>query len=490
MHQQRRDRWIAVLVAVCACTSPSRASPSPKGGAGAAVVWQPFEVELTSSADAPYPQPQVGNSRNPAPSLPPSRPSPSSSQSHAPLNALPTSLPLTTHQSPPFCRCRQVWSRLELNATLTHAASGTVLSTPGFWDGGKTWRVRFSCPLPGRWAWRTSFSVPQDTGLANVSGAVDAAPYQHGGADPNPLYQHGVLRPSANNRYLEHADGTPFYWLGDTHWSGFSTAEHWNETNNPSVDPAHPASMLKQMVDVRARQGYSVWKGETFVVNGAQGGHGGGISNAGGEAWGVGGMYGELRPQFWRAIDDVVAYINSRGMVVSLAFAGIGRGLTDAQQEAPLTALARYAVARYAGFHTVWTTCQEYCSASGGRAPLVAAWGRVAASQYALDPHKRSTSLHNCYQNPRPPWQGASWFGHATLQQSHFVTSSVDHWIALYNYTPTRTIIEDEVSDVTSQGAVQQSAAERGPLSLLSCSFATCAPHKALGGGGGVRGDP
>ena len=70
--------------------------------------------------------------------------------------------------------------------------------------------------------------------------------------------------------------------------------------------------MLRQMVDVRAAQGYSVWKGETFVINGAQGGNAGGIANAGGYAWGKGGMYGELRPGFWQAMDDVVAYINSQ----------------------------------------------------------------------------------------------------------------------------------------------------------------------------------
>eukprot|EP01044_Picomonas_judraskeda_P028814 COSAG03_NODE_9719_length_697_cov_34297.351171_3_plen_92_part_01 len=40
--------------------------------------------------------------------------------------------------------------------------------------------------------------------------------------------------------------------------------------------------MLKEIVDVRAAQGYSVWKGETFVVNGKQGGSAGSIANAGG----------------------------------------------------------------------------------------------------------------------------------------------------------------------------------------------------------------
>jgi len=178
---------------------------------------------------------------------------------------------------------------------------------------------------------------------------------------------------------------------------------------------------------VRARQGYSVWKAETFVINGGQGGHhddSGGIANDGGEAWGPnGGRYSDLRPEFWAAIDRRVAYANSQGLVVSLAFAGIGRGMPDASTEPAVTALARYAVARYAGYSTVWTTCQEYC-ANGDSA----AWGRVAESQYALDPLKRSTSLHNCASNPVPTWRNASWYGHVTMQQGHGITSSYTHW--------------------------------------------------------------
>ena len=39
------------------------------------------------------------------------------------------------------------------------------------------------------------------------------APY----AGSNALYRHGILRPHKSGRFLEHADGVPFYWLGDTH---------------------------------------------------------------------------------------------------------------------------------------------------------------------------------------------------------------------------------------------------------------------------------
>ena len=325
---------------------------------------------------------------------------------------------------------QKAW-RVELNATFSHEQSGTVLHGAGYWDGGTDWKLRFAPPTAGEWKWSTSCSDLENSGLHAKTASFAAT----ANAGTNPLFLHGFLRPNKGNRFLEHADGTPFYWLGDTHWSGFSSAEHWADSDNTTIDPGASAhSMLKEMVDVRARQGYSVWKGETFVVNGKQGGEQGGISNAGGDTWGAGGMYGALRPEFWQAVDEIVEYINSKGIVVSFAFAGIGRGLTNESMVPDIMALARYTTARYAGYSTVWTTCQEYCAGVSGHAEpwAVSAWGKIAESQWLLDPHKRSTSLHNCAWNPIPSWRGASWYGHNTNQQGHFSTQPVEHWLEQY----------------------------------------------------------
>src|SRR5262249_52271138 len=52
----------------------------------------------------------------------------------------------------------------------------------------------------------------------------------------NPLLQHGMLRVSANKRYLEHADGTPFFWLGDTWWTGLSDRLPWRGFQELTAD--------------------------------------------------------------------------------------------------------------------------------------------------------------------------------------------------------------------------------------------------------------
>lgn len=297
---------------------------------------------------------------------------------------------------------------IELDMEFHHLRTAQRFTTPGFWDGADVWRVRFSPPLVGDWQYISSCTDPRNPGLHNQNGTFSVVPYE----GKNPLFLHGVIRPSVGGRFLEHADGTPFYWLGDTHWSGFSNAERWNTTSNNTIDtdPAGLGSMFKELVDVRAKQGYSVWKAETFIINGAQGidardgsNHDNShlkkgdnphhyVVNQGGPAWGAnGGFLVDLNPTFWSAIDERVAYVNSKGIVVSLAFAGIGRGMADDSYEPQLKALARYTVARYAGYSTVWTTCQEYCACGNGSpshydARCSDAWMRVAKVQWELDP--------------------------------------------------------------------------------------------------------
>ena len=134
----------------------------------------------------------------------------------------------------------RLWADIELNVTFVSGALTMVM--PGFWDGGDTWRVRFSPTKPGSWSYISSCSDSADAGLHGVKGTFESTAY----SGTNPLFQHGVLVPSANRRYLEHADGTPIYWLGDTHWSGFSSAEHFDDTNNKTFD--NTGSMFKEMV--------------------------------------------------------------------------------------------------------------------------------------------------------------------------------------------------------------------------------------------------
>src|SRR5687767_2506061 len=52
----------------------------------------------------------------------------------------------------------------ELRVTFT-SPSRQTRTVAGFWDGGVTWRVRFSPDEPGRWTYATSAAPESDGGL-------------------------------------------------------------------------------------------------------------------------------------------------------------------------------------------------------------------------------------------------------------------------------------------------------------------------------------
>lgn len=61
--------------------------------------------------------------------------------------------------------------------------------------------------------------------MHNQKGEVEVHPYQGN----NSFLKHGPLRVSENHRYLEHIDGTPFFWLADTWWMGLCKRLTWPE---------------------------------------------------------------------------------------------------------------------------------------------------------------------------------------------------------------------------------------------------------------------
>ncbi|MCC7145033.1 MAG: DUF4038 domain-containing protein [Phycisphaeraceae bacterium] len=113
------------------------------------------------------------------------------------------------------------FNQVELNALLIEPG-GRQRRVPGFWAGGQTWKVRLSGHEVGEYRFQTLASVA-DEGLHHQEGKFQVTEYK----GENPLYRHGPVRVSANKRYLEHVDGSPFLWLGDTWWMGLTKRLPW-----------------------------------------------------------------------------------------------------------------------------------------------------------------------------------------------------------------------------------------------------------------------
>jgi hypothetical protein len=314
----------------------------------------------------------------------------------------------------------------DVSATFT-SSTGTSMTMPGFWDGGQTWKIRFAPTFVGIWTYRMNAS---DVGLDNHTGFITCTQY----TGPLSIYQHGFLKPSTNNRYLTYADGKPFYWLGDTHWSRFSIAERFNQSNDLRF-----SSMFEGMIDRRIEQGFTVWKAETFANNNEQGNP---PVNEGGSGWNNNEFFVDLNSAFWQNIDQRIEYLANKGMVISMA-QGIGRSRTSTSDEVDHKRLARYILARYGAYPTVWITAQEFPDVRSGSCGQC--WADVAADVYDLDPYKRDNSMHNAYTN-LIIYHDQVWYGFVTLQQGHNQVNSVDHWLAQYNAMPPRPILEDEAN--------------------------------------------
>lgn len=123
----------------------------------------------------------------------------------------------------------------------------------GFWDGGRTFRVRLLATTPGEWSW-VSGSNQQDAGLNGRKGSFEAGEWSEAEKQENPC-RRGFLRATANGHALEYADGTPCFLVGDTWWATPTFRFKWYDDDHER--PVGPEMGFKDMVRYRKAQGYN-----------------------------------------------------------------------------------------------------------------------------------------------------------------------------------------------------------------------------------------
>jgi hypothetical protein len=126
----------------------------------------------------------------------------------------------------------------------------------GFWDGGRTFRIRFVTTSPGEWRWVIGSNQPDDAGLSNGRGTLRAVDWTEAEKKQN-INRRGFLRTTANGRALQHADGTPFFMIGDT-WLAASTWRlPWRGVRPETDYVPGPGISFEEAVAWRKRQGYN-----------------------------------------------------------------------------------------------------------------------------------------------------------------------------------------------------------------------------------------
>jgi hypothetical protein len=114
------------------------------------------------------------------------------------------------------------FNQVDVDAIIT-LPSGQRERIPAFWAGGSVWRVRYAAPAPGIYKIRSACSDTSNPELHDRVSALNVEPY----AGQNAHYKHGALKVAEDGRHFQHADGTPFFWLGDTWWMGLCKRLSW-----------------------------------------------------------------------------------------------------------------------------------------------------------------------------------------------------------------------------------------------------------------------
>jgi len=256
---------------------------------------------------------------------------------------------------------------------------GRHLLVPAFWAGGNTWKVRYSSSFIGRHRFLSKSNDSRDTGLHGIKGTVEIRPY----AGPNPLYQHGQVRVARDHRHLEHSDGTPFFWLGDTWWMGLCHRLQWPDE-------------FAQLTADRKEKGFTVVQivaglypdMPPFDPRGA---------NEAGFPWET--NYSRIRPEYFDAADQRLKHLIDSGIVPCIVgawgFFLPWMGVPKAEQH------WRYLIARYGSWPVIW------CVAGESNLPWylvknfpyddreqVKDWTQVARYLRQSDPYHRLITIH------------------------------------------------------------------------------------------------
>ncbi|TWD84650.1 uncharacterized protein DUF5060 [Kribbella amoyensis] len=276
--------------------------------------------------------------------------------------------------------------------------AGGVLRRPAFWDGGRTWRVRFAAPTAGRWTW-TSTSEPAIDGLTdNGELVVDEA------ADGD--QRRGLWKLERGDRVMRHADGTPVVLVGDTAW-----ALPWRAT---------PEQVAVYAADRQAKGFNAVLLMSVQPDMGAVGPE----DRTADQGFAVGfadladGHLNRLNPKYFQELDELAGILVEHGLtpVWQPVFQGWGwKGLDAAGPVVPVDEYARYCrylVARYGARPAIWLVGAD----GSGREPQVAAGG---AEVHAWDCYAQPTGIHYRPHIRAEAHQDAEWLDFQWCQTGH-----------------------------------------------------------------------
>ena len=292
----------------------------------------------------------------------------------------------------------------EIDVDVTFSGpNGESITHPAFWNGDDRWGVRFAPISLGDWTYVTSCSDPDNAGLTGQTGAITCVAY----IGDKKIYQQGWLKKIDGERFLFYDDGTPFYWLGDTHWN-FAILERWDESNKEGFD-----SQFRGMVDKRVSQEFTIYQsnllGSVRTIEAESDANGFFVENT---------TFQLINIEFFQNdIDLKMAYIAQQGLVNVLGFAWNTFLYTDYVEQ--MKRFARYIVARYGAYPMIWSIVGEGAEYPNSEI-LMERWREIALEVKQVDGFRHLITIHYSNERPLPTYYvGESWLDFVLGQMGH-----------------------------------------------------------------------
>jgi hypothetical protein len=316
------------------------------------------------------------------------------------------------------------YTGVEVSADFTDD-DGRTLRRPGFWDGRRTWRIRFAPPGGhGTWRWATISDTP---GLGGVTGVVET------GATESAIsfHRHGFWRMSPGGRSLVHADGTPAILVADTAW-GLPWRATPEQVRTYAADRQakgfNAVLLMSVQPDMRATGPRNRTADEGFDV---------GFEDL------PSGHLNELRPAYFQQLDTLLGILVEHGIVPVLqpVFQGFGwKGLDVAGTVVPPGEYARYCrylVARYGARPAIYLVGAD----GSGHEPQIEAGGREV---HAWDAYGQPTGVHYRPHARANAHQDADWLDFQWCQTGHGGEHVPERVADMWRETPVKAVANGE----------------------------------------------
>jgi hypothetical protein len=244
---------------------------------------------------------------------------------------------------------------------------------PAFWAGEKKWIVRFAPPLQGKFTYRVECTDKANTGLNGKDQTLSVGAY----TGDNPLLTHGFVKVTPGKTYFEHADGTPFFWLGDTWWKNLCKRMTWEGFQELTADRKAKGFSVVQIV-------CGPYPDENFFAPS--------LENEGGQPYLAQDM-SVVNPKYFDYADRRLKHLADSGIVPAIVGAW-GRGDCNSMEKFGAVNLKRhwrYLIARYGAYPVMWILAGEIPEETeAGHGP----WAEVATYLRSIDPYHHPLACH------------------------------------------------------------------------------------------------